>query len=297
MLYEHRHSHSTTRRYQDTGGGSNWMRKQSRLTRFAYAHPGGRSERRLRPHGLARAKLNFTDQDPSSMEFVVKIAVASSLIAALAIAHPAAAQMLPDPMTLLHNSYVEVEGGDAFSGRTKIGIAANGLGSSSQSTSLKSDIFGGALAGYKLTDMISVEAEGVWTRSHLAYAPNNAIFGQGGAVRTYGGLANARVGIPYNPHFMGFGITPYVAGGIGYGNVQYTGRNGDFTYQDDRNGFIWQGKAGVEVKTGRHIAVDLAYRYLDAPEYTTPGAFYGAGYSALAKSHVQAVTMGVKYTF
>jgi opacity protein-like surface antigen len=227
---------------------------------------------------------------------MTRLALASAFIA-LAAALPASAQMLPDVTTVIHNSYVEVEGGGVFQGRTKNQIQANGLGASAQSASLDSDVFGGALVGYNLTPMISVEAEGIWTREHLAYASNNPLFGQGGAVRTYGGLMNARVGIPYTAHFMMFGVTPYVAGGIGYGNVQYTGRNGEFTYADDHNGFMWQGKAGLEIKTGQHLAFDIAYRYLEAPEYTTPGAFYNAGYSGVAKAHVQAATLGVKYLF
>jgi opacity protein-like surface antigen len=227
----------------------------------------------------------------------MKLTALIPALIASAIALPAAAQMLPDIQTAIHNSYVEVEGGDAFHGRTKNQIGATGLGTSAQSASLNSDIFGGALVGYNLTPMISVEAEGIWTREHLSYASNNPLFGQGGAIRTYGGLMNAKIGIPYTAHFMMFGITPYVAGGIGYGNVQYTGRNGNFTYEDDHNGFMWQGKAGLEIKTGEHLAFDIAYRYLEAPEYTTPGAFYNAGYSGVAKAHVQAATLGVKYLF
>jgi opacity protein-like surface antigen len=227
----------------------------------------------------------------------MKLIACTTALIAFAIALPACAQMFPDPSTVLHNSYVEVEGGGVFQGRTKNNIEATGLGTSSQSTSLNSDVLGGALVGYNLTDMISVEAEGLWTREHLSYASNNPIFGQGGAIRTYGGLMNAKIGIPYTAQFMMFGVTPYIAGGIGYGNVQYTGRNGNFTYADDHNGFMWQGKAGLEIKTGQHLAFDIAYRYLEAPEYTTPGAFYNAGYSGVAKAHVQAATLGLKYMF
>lgn len=227
----------------------------------------------------------------------MKLILITTTLMAAAIAVPASAQMLPDVATAIHNSYVEDEGGGVFQGRTKTQIGANGLGTSAQSGPLNSDVLGGALIGYNLTNMISVEAEGLWTRENLSYASNNPLFGQGGAIRTYGGLLNAKVGIPYTAHFMMFGVTPYVAGGIGYGNVEYTGRNGNFTYEDDHNGFMWQGKAGLEIKTGQHLAFDLAYRYLEAPEYTTPGAFYNAGYSGVTKAHVQAATLGVKYLF
>ncbi len=94
---------------------------------------------------------------------------------------------------------------------------------------------------------------------------------------------------------MSFGFNPYIAGGIGYGNVQYTGRDGATSYRDDADGFIWQGKAGLDIKIYRGLGLDLAYRYLQSPDFHTSGAFQN--YSILSRTHVQAVTLGLRYGF
>ena len=213
------------------------------------------------------------------------------------IASPAAAQNWWDPSNLIHNGYVQVDGGATFQGRTKVDIAANGLGTSDQSSSLQYNAFGDALAGYKITKNISIEAEGLYTRNRYADVPNNAVFGDGGAVRTYGGLGNVKVTLPYTMQVRQFGITPYLSAGVGYGEVRYTGVNGAFAYQSHEGGFLYQGKAGLEIKTGEHLAFDVGYRYLQLPGYNTPGSFENTNYSAFANTHVQAATLGVKYSF
>jgi opacity protein-like surface antigen len=235
----------------------------------------------------------------------MKLMLSLVALGACATAMPAAAQPWYDPATLLHNGYVEVEGGAAFQGRTKINIAATGLGQSSQSAAQDTKAFGGALAGYKLVEGVAVEAEGFYSRNNLAYTPNNAVFGAGGATRTYGGLANLRLSLPFTPtynlalagHTIPIGVTPYIAPGIGYGRIQFTGTNGIYGYDDRQSGFIWQAKAGLEVRTGQHIAFDIAYRYLQSPDYTHPGFYNSPGYSALTRSHIQAATLGLKYYF
>ena len=224
---------------------------------------------------------------------------------AAGVALPAAAQAWYDPQVILHNSYGEVEGGAAFQGRTKIGIEATGLGASSQSAAQTTQAFGGALAGYRLAPGVAIEGEGVYSRNNLYYGTTNAVFGTGGATRTYGGLANLRLSLPFTPsytvplgpHALALGIEPYISPGVGYGDVQYTGRNGGFVYDDDQGGLIWQAKAGVEIHAGSHLAFDIAYRYLQSPNYDRPGDFNSPGYSALTRSHVQAATLGLKYYF
>jgi hypothetical protein len=224
----------------------------------------------------------------------MKALIIAAPLAALVAAGTASAQTWYEPSVFLPKTYVELEGGATVEGRTKEHVSAYGLGATSGSASQKSDFFGG---GYKLTDVISLEAEGVYSRNHQYFAGGDPVLGAGGATRTYGGLANAKLGIPYSTHFMGISIEPYVAGGIGYGQVQYTGQNGISSYRDEQNGFIWQGKAGLEINTGSHIGFDIAYRYLTSPRYDTPGSFSNTGYSAQVQSHVQAVTVGVKYSF
>lgn len=221
-----------------------------------------------------------------------------------ASALPAAAQSWYDPMTLLHNTYVEVEGGAAVQGRTKVDIQAVGLGSSYQSTSHSTDAFGGALIGYKLAPFVAIEGEGFYSRDNLSYSPSNAVFGIGGATRTYGGFGNLRLSAPIPAFTVPLGartfpirIEPYISPGIGRGNIQYTGRNGIYSYDAEHDGFIWQGKAGVEFRAGQHIGLDIAYRYIQAPNFNHPDAFNSANYSAYARSSMQVVTAGLKYYF
>ncbi len=220
---------------------------------------------------------------------------ALSVSAVALAAQPAIAQSWYDPQVLLRNSYAEVEGGASVQGRTKIGIEATGLGASAQSTSQDDDFLGGGLVGYSPMPGVSIEGEGLYYRDRLAYAPTNAVFGTGGATRTYGGLGNLKFSLPFTPQVMSFGLNPYIAAGIGYGNVQYTGRDGATSYRDDADGFIWQGKAGLDIKLYRNIGLDLAYRYLQSPDFHTAGAFHD--YSILSRTHVQAVTLGLKYAF
>ena len=224
------------------------------------------------------------------------IALAALSVSGAALsAAPAIAQTWYDPQVLLHNSYAEVDGGASVQGRTKIGIAATGLAASAQSAAQDDDFLGGGLVGYSPVPGVSIEGEGLYYRDHLAYAPTNAVFGTGGATRTYGGLGNLKFSLPFTPQVMSFGFNPYIAAGIGYGDVQYTGRNGAFSYRDDADGFIWQGKAGLDIKVYRNIGLDLAYRYLQSPDFHTSGAFQN--YSILARTHVQAVTLGLRYSF
>ena len=222
---------------------------------------------------------------------IAALAVSAAALTVL----PAAAQSWYDPQVVLHHTYVEVEGGANVQGRSKTGIEATGLGASAQSSSLDDDFFGGGLVGYSPVPGVSIEGEGVYNRSHLAYTPTNAVFGTGGATRTYGGLGNLKFSLPFTPQVMTIGLNPYIAGGIGYGNVQFTGRNGAFSYQDDQDGFIWQGKAGLDMKIYRNVGLDLAYRYLQSPDFNTAGAF--RNYSILTRTSVQVVTLGLKYSF
>ena len=226
---------------------------------------------------------------------------AHAIVAALATsvlalgAWPAVAQNWYDPQVVLHNSYVEVEGGANVQGRTKTRIEATGLGSSAQSASLQDDVFGGGLVGYSPVPGVAIEGEGVYNRAHLSYSPTNAVFGSTGAARTYGGLGNLKFSLPFTPRVLTIGLNPYIAAGIGYGDIRFTGQNGAFTYRDQEDGFIWQGKAGLDIKVYRNIGLDLAYRYLQAPDFHMASAF--RDYSIFTRTSVQVVTLGLKYSF
>ena len=235
----------------------------------------------------------------------MKIYAVASVLAASCCALPAAAQDWYQPMTILHHAYVEGEGGATVEGRTQIDAAGTGLGSLEQSATHTHDAFGGALIGWAPVQGVAVEGEGFYARDNLSYSPSNPVFGIGGATRLYGGLGNLRLSLPFvpsftvplGPHAFPIGIEPYVSPGIGRGNIEYAGRNGAYSYEADKDGFIWQAKAGVEIRAGEHFGLDLAYRYIQAPDFSHPDAFNSPGYTAFARSNFQVVTAGLKYHF
>jgi opacity protein-like surface antigen len=199
-------------------------------------------------------------------------------------------------MGYARDSYVEVDGGTAFTGHTRIDASANGVGALKAGDGLRPGLFGSALVGHNLTPALAIELEGVYARNHEGSRSLSTFLGSptSGSLETYGALANVKLRIPYTYSYRGFGVTPYVAVGAGYGTSQYRLSDGVNAQED---GLMWQGKAGLEIKTGTPVSFDVGYRYLHAPDYETPGAYYGVNSSAQVKSDVQAATIGVRYSF
>ena len=239
----------------------------------------------------------------------MKLFALTASLAACAIALPAAAQTMSapasdspsatpwwNPMGYAHDSYVEIDGGTTFAGHSRITGSANGVGAFEAGDDLRPGVFGSAIVGHNLTPAIAIELEGVYARNHEDSVPLSTFVGTPttGALETYGALANVKLRIPYTYTYRGFGVTPYVAVGAGYGTSEYRLSDGVDARQ---NGLMWQGKAGLEIKTGTPVSFDVGYRYLAAPDYETPGAYYGVNSSAQVKSHVQAATIGVRYSF
>jgi len=199
-------------------------------------------------------------------------------------------------MGYAHDNYAELEGGTTFTGRTTVDGSANGVGAYRFGDDLRGGQFWGVAVGHNLTPAIALELEGVYTRNHEDSVPLSQFVGAPttAALDSYGVLANVKLHIPYTYTYRGFGITPYVAAGAGYGVSDYIVSDSNAAHE---SGLMWQGKAGLEIKTASPLSFDLGYRYLGTPDYQTPGAYYGVNSSAEAKSHVQAATLGVKYTF
>ena len=221
----------------------------------------------------------------------------TAALAASALALPAAAQDLLNPQTYLHGSYVQLDGGSTFQGRTSGFFSGNGVGAYGVAEAHNYNAFGSFIVGHDFTPAIAVELEGVYQRDDLHTGRVDRLFDTdigGAAERTYGGLANIKLRIPYSLTYRRFSVSPYIAGGIGYGDVQYTTGTG---VDADKGGFMYQGKAGLEIKTGTPVSFDLGYRYLEAPQFSASGTLDGAAVSGLVKSHVQAATAGVRYTF
>ena len=224
-----------------------------------------------------------------------------SALAACAIALPAAAQgmgSLTDPQTYLRGGYVELEAGLPFQGATTEYNSAQGVGSNNGSGHFQAGYFGGAIFGHRLAPGFAVELEGVYFKNR--YTTETEFFQHNtGHSQTYGGLANLRFSLPYDYHLTrSFAIVPYVAAGAGYGETSYkTCFTGPTFLAAGQSGLLWQAKAGLEIKTGTPISIDLGYRYMGTPDYRQDAVGLENNSSFQMKSHVQTTTAGIKYTF
>jgi opacity protein-like surface antigen len=76
---------------------------------------------------------------------------------------------------------------------------------------------------------------------------------------------------------MGWKVTPYVGGGIGWARSQFEAHvsNSNFTQTTDdvNSGFAWQLGVGLNYQVDAGVDVGLGYRYVDSPENTV--AFCG----------------------
>ncbi len=217
-------------------------------------------------------------------------------LAACAIGLPASAQglgALADPHFYLDGAYVEATGGSTFQGATTEfnsgpGEADKGSGH------FRPGYFGSATFGKRVAPGLALELEGVYLNNHYNKATEESQ-GTGGSARTYGGLANFRVSLPWDYHVAGrFAVVPYVAAGAGYGDVHY---NTSAPLDADRAGLMWQAKTGLEIKTGTPVSFDLGYRYIGTPEFNADFQGPGGDSSFRLRSHVQVATGGIKYSF
>jgi opacity protein-like surface antigen len=234
---------------------------------------------------------------------VKTLILTAAALAVSAVAAPAFAQgnEWMNPQTYLNGTYVEATGGSTFQGATTQFNSSEGgqyPGTDKGSGHIRPGWFGSALVGHKLAPGLSVEAEGVYFSGNFNHATEVAQ-GVAGDSRTYGGFGNVRFSVPYDYKIGRFALVPYVAGGIGYGDI----RTHLTTLVTDQSNFMWQGKAGIEIKTGTPVSFDLGYRYIEAPDSSRStvdsGVVTGSASSSSfeQRSHMQAATFGVKYSF
>jgi opacity protein-like surface antigen len=226
---------------------------------------------------------------------VKTLILTAAALATSAVAVPAFAQGdgWMNPSTYLNGTYVEAQGGSTFQGATTQFNSGQGPVAANQnegSGHFRPGWLGSALVGHKLAPGLSVEAEGVYITNNYNHQTELAQ-GVGGDSRTYGGFGNLRFALPYDYKISRFALVPYIAGGIGYGDVRTRLTN----LETDNSGFMWQGKAGIEIKTGTPISFDLGYRYVEAPDVS--GHYDDHTASFEQRTHIQAATFGVKYSF
>lgn len=217
-------------------------------------------------------------------------------LAACAIALPASAQgvsSLWSPHTYLDNSYVEATGGSTFQGATTEFNSAPG-DANEGAGHFRPGYFASFTYGKRVAPGLALELEGVYLNNSYNHFTLETQ-GVTGNTRTYGGLANAVFSLPFDYHVVGrFSVKPYIGAGLGYGNTAYRTTE---PFDNSKSGLLWQAKTGIEIKTGTPLSLDLGYRYIGSPDYSSSVAGSGGTASFRLRDHTQVATAGVKYSF
>ena len=98
-------------------------------------------------------------------------------------------------------------------------------------------------------------------------------------------------------------FTPYLSAGVGVSrienkvsiNPEYFGDSENIT--DTNNNFTWTAGAGVAYKVTENVALDLAYRYVDAGETDVSQSFEGIKLKNTADLVSHDYSLGVRYNF
>ena len=206
-------------------------------------------------------------------------------VAAMAALFPslAAAQAAGD-------TYIQANLGSGVEGQLK----ANGvdfiLGPFAVKEKMKPGWFASLAAGRRLGDTpVSIEAEALVVDNHIKSPDLDAAFGVPLDLksRAFGATVNVRLEAPKGYDVAGWSVSPFVAAGLGYGrnDVSILGDH----YAGD--GTLWQGKAGLAVRSQGPLSWELGYRYVRLPTFHTNKR----GLDARMRSDVQALSLGVRY--
>ena len=99
-------------------------------------------------------------------------------------------------------------------------------------------------------------------------------------------------------------FTPYLSAGVGVSRIENKvsinpeafGTSENIT-TDTNNNFTWTAGAGVAYKVTENVALDLAYRYVDAGETDVSQSFEGAKLKNTADLVSHDYSLGVRYNF
>ena len=101
-------------------------------------------------------------------------------------------------------------------------------------------------------------------------------------------------------------FTPYLSAGVGVSrienkvsiNPEYFGGSENIT-TDTNNNFTWTAGAGIAYKVTENVALDLAYRYVDAGETDVSQSFEGIGIKLKNTADLVShdYSLGVRYNF
>lgn len=203
---------------------------------------------------------------------------ASSLLAALLVSGTAIAQESP--------YYGQVNIGANVAGQTDIEATVPGLGSGSADVDHDANLFASAAFGRELTDVFSLEAEGLFLKHDLDTGEFDAALGQplNADVKLLALLVNAKA------EFMkDAAVSPYVRGGLGWGEATYR----LLGEEAEETGLVWQIGAGATVPVDDGFALDFGYRYLAMPEIDEEDA--GVSLNVETREHI--LTVGGRFNF
>ncbi len=227
------------------------------------------------------------------MTALSKTALMAAVLTATAFTGVARGQSL-----FVQDNYVEGEAGSGFDGNLRLrGDALGNVGQVvapfSTRSGLDAGYFGGLLVGHAFASgLLSLELEGVYTNNlSKPVRLDNFFIANHARVETADGFVNIKLSVPRTlPLYGRFTVSPYVAGGVG-GGWGRVGEDGGGHVSD--SGFVWQGKAGLDIHTGTPFVIDLGYRYIETPKIS----FSGPEDTGRFRTDVQVASIGLRYEF
>jgi opacity protein-like surface antigen len=152
-------------------------------------------------------------------------------------------------------------------------------------------IFSGLVGRQIGATPFSVEAEGLYLNDAIQSDDLNAALGTSAGLRvqSYGGTANLKLEHALSATPGGFTLSPFAAVGAGYGHTDMTILGDHYT----GDGFLWQAKAGLSLRTSPSLSWNVAYRYVHVPTYNTDKL----GLVAKLENYADGISVGVRYTF
>jgi opacity protein-like surface antigen len=172
------------------------------------------------------------------------------------------------------DDYAQINIGSGVAGSTR--ASASGIGSAT--ADLNAGFLGGGLVGHAFGDGLSVEVEGLYDQ--------NNVKGADARVESFGGLANLKFEAPLHYKVMQATLSPYVAGGVGYGQTKYDIDG----LSANKDGVMWQAKVGLAIHATSKLTWDLGYRYLQLPQLN-----FGGGNKI--DTYVHGITVGLRWNF
>lgn len=152
-------------------------------------------------------------------------------------------------------------------------------------------VFSGLIGRQIGATPVSVEAEGLYLNDAIQSDDLNAALGtsMGLRVQSYGATANLKLERELSAAPSGLALSPFAAVGAGYGHADMTILGDHYT----GDGFLWQAKAGLSLRTSAALSWTIAYRYVHIPTYDTNKL----GLAARLENAADGVSVGVRYTF